>query len=306
MRKSRGKYKVSGRLGYNAMLRRWSGTKKKWENHVMYSKPNAKRDHSERDTGRKGNHVRNPIGRLKNEERIGTSLGEKKESGSRIRRKDRHGRQQSQKTGRKRIYGGVSGGKIEKDRSKQRKAYKEWKQETDRNYRKGRLISETEEVEKRTIVDKATKREENQSTSEKREYVQRKRQKEQTHRIAKTEIRADVRRWRSGRVPTLQMARDLIEHDYVNRVDEEGNRKEVVKWQCAEMKVGSGRKVNEKVWKNIKGRAREVVKKDEYQMIGVNFIEVDYVTGRRMVLRKPESGEVGIPMGREVSLWTYL
>lgn len=286
MRKSRGKYKVSGRLGYNAMLRRWSGNKKKWENHVIYSKPTVKRTHENQDENQvKETHVRNPMVTLKNEERIG-SVTEKKEGSSIRRRKDIHGIQQSQKTGRKRIYGGVSGESIEKDRSRQRKSYKEWKRETERNYRKGRLRSEAQRVEE--TVEEGT------------------RQVEQAHRMAKTEMRADVRRWRSGRVPTLQMARDLIEHDYVNRVDEEGKRKEVVKWQGAEMRVGNGRKVNEEVWKNIKGRSRELVKKNEYHMTGASYREVDYVTGRRIVLRKPESGEVVVPMGLEMSLWTYL
>jgi hypothetical protein len=299
MRKSRSKYKVCGRLGYNALLRRWSGTKKKWEHHVMYQKPGQENLDEKMEVS-----VRNPIVTLKNEDRR-VAKTEKKETGgvaktsSRRRRKDIHGIQQSQKTGRKRIYGGVSGENIQKDRSRQRKSYKEWKRETERNYRKGRLRSEAQKV-MNNQVDRMDIMESGRGTEALTV------QKEQVHRIAKTEIRADVRRWRSGRVPSLQMGRDLIEHGYVNRMDEEGKRQEEVKWQGSQIRVGNGRKVKEEVWKNIKGRSRGLVKKNEYHMTAANYMEVDYITGRRRVLRIPESNEVVVPMGLEASLWTYV
>jgi len=141
MQKSRGKYKVLSRLGYNAIMRRWSGNKKKWENHVMYGK-------LQEESRSEKSHVRNPIVALKNQEII-TNVKDpqaKIGDGKLRRRKDVHGMQLNQKTGRKRIYGGVTEDRIQKGRVKERKRYKKRKREEDRNYRKGRLISEKESV----------------------------------------------------------------------------------------------------------------------------------------------------------------
>jgi len=85
-------------------------------------------------------------------------------------------------------------------------------------------------------------------------------------------------------------------------VDKEGTRGHPLKWSGTVMRVGTGRKVNEKVWENIKGRSTELIQKKEYHMVAARYREVDYVTGRRIIIRKPESGEIAIPMGRKVSM----
>lgn len=284
MRKSRGKYKRSGRLGYNVILRRWNGKKKKWNGHILGQNKEEKSRNEVQDM----NGV-NPVVALKNEDIVGGIKGLKEGHMSmRLRRKDIHGIQQNQKTGRKRRYGGIVGKTIKKNRSEQRKAYKEWKRISDRNYRNGRLISEYQKVVETTSLLK--------------------KQEPEAHRITRLERRADVRRWRSGRVPTLQIARDLIEHNYVSYIKANVHyvHNETVKWQGYQVQVGCGRKVQEEVWCNIKENIRKLIKHNEYNVTAAKYREVDYVTGRRVVLRLPESGEVVIPTGREVSLSTYM
>jgi len=268
MRKKRSQYKVCGRLGYNARLRLWTGKKKKWEKLGRFYED---RDGGKRDSEQK--KVVNPGVRLTNDERRGETNGESqkgKKGASMIRRKDVHGRIQSQKTGRKTRYGGVKRKTIRNDLYEQRKTYKESKSTYERRYRKGR-----------------------------------RRQKDpRSHRIGRTEVRVDRRRWRSGRVPTLQIGRDLVEHGYVNHVNSDGSRGIVAKWQGARVEEGHGRKVNEGVWKKMKGRSRGRLEHDEYAKAAGSYIEVDYVTGRRVLLRKPKSSEVVIPKGIDMSGWT--
>lgn len=274
MRKKRSQYKVCGQLGYNARLRLWSGKKKKWQKLGRFYE----------EAGKDGDlkKIINPGVVLTNEERRGERFGAgegrgQKESGkktTRMRRKDVYGRIQSQKTGRKTRYGGVKRTTIRKDIHEQRKAYKALKSRNERSFRKGR-----------------------------RKRNGRARRK-QSHRRARTEVRVDRRRWRSGRVPTLQMARDLVEHGHVRHVNVDGTRGSVAAWQGARVAVGQGRKVDEVVWKNIKGRAKGLVEQEGYAKTAASYREVDYVTGRRVVLRKPGAGEVVMPKGMEVSGWT--
>jgi hypothetical protein len=256
MRKKREKYKVCQRLGYNAGLRRWSGTKKKWQNHVRSGGVGEERNEPS---------MKNPVTILTNEKRIGSSRKGK----NRIRRKDIHGLIQEQKTGRKRRYGGVRIDGMMKKVAQEIQAYKETKKRNEQRYRKGRKTS--------------------------REQTQ------EVHRRAKTEVRADVRRWRSGRVSTIERSRDRIEHGGVYRTKrEEGElRTEVLEWYGYERKRGEGRKVKEEIWKKIKKLSRELVQKKEYRKTGVRYLQVDYVTGRRLLVRMPRSGDVVIPEGME-------
>jgi len=130
MRKKRSQYKVCGRLGYNARLRLWSGKKKKWQKQGRFydelksgkSSQEGKTFKQAGNPGSTSTQVVNPVVVLTNEERRGYGTanqtldstrsdqqGKKNTTPvkSRIRRKDVHGIVQSQKTGRKRMYGGV-------------------------------------------------------------------------------------------------------------------------------------------------------------------------------------------------------
>jgi len=274
MRKERGKYKVCSRLGYNARLRQWSpGTKKKWEKTSIWRSSEKQKEGV--GLGEKGYQVSNGVIRFPNEERRGEWKSIRTKGKKVIRRKDIHGRVQSQKTGRKRRYGNVPSKRIRKSLLKQRKAYKEVKRRKERTYRKG--------------------------AEEKRD------QKEQIHRRSGIEIRVDRRRWRSGRVPTLQMSRDLIEHGKIEkRIGRESGEKERLKWQGEELKVGQGRKVKEDVWGKRKERSRGLLEKPDYGRSISKYREVDYVTGRRVLVRVPRSSEVLIPKNIELSVSTYL
>lgn len=296
MRKGRGKYKRNERLGFNVTLRRWSGKKKKWLGHVMEKKdPNRKSDLEEKQP-------RNPKVLITNMDRMGSvennteieidslqsNILQQQQGQNVIRRKDIHGIKQSQKTGRKGRYGGIAGETVKEGRTEQRKIYKKWKQGEDRGYRNGLLRSEVSEIDIESLSNE-------------------KKQEAEVHRRSKIEIRADVRRWRSGRVTTLQIGRDLIEHGKVFYINvEESDLDKKVKWQGDQLEVGIGRKVEEEVWKTRKGKRRVHMKKEENHVTGTTYREVDYVTGMRVVLRYPESNEVAIPDGRNVKLQAYM
>jgi hypothetical protein len=98
------------------------------------------------------------------------------------------------------------------------------------------------------------------------------------------------------------MARDLVEHGHVQYVNEDGTRGPVVKWQGSRVEVGHGRKLNEVVWKNVKERSNRLLQHDEYAMTALGYMEVDYVAGMRVLLRKPGSNEVVIPKGMDLSM----
>lgn len=264
MRKKRSQYKICGRLGYNARLRRWVGKKKKWQTSGRFS-PKIAEEAPEKKK------VVNPVVLYTNQERRAGGYGVKKRS--RRRRKDAHGRIQTQKTGRKVRYGGVKRTAIQKDLLEERKTYKKYKSMSERRYRKGRR---TESVGTRA-----------------------------SHRRSRTEIRADRRRWRSGRVPTLQMSRELIEHHHVHHVNEQGEVRKIVKWQGSRVEVGHGRKIDEAIWKKVRSSAVKRREHEEYGRSTAAYREVDYVTGRRVRLRKPEATEVVLPKGMEVSGWTW-
>jgi hypothetical protein len=253
-------------------LRRWTGHKKKWQTRGRWT--SQPRKSGEESTGLEKKKIVNPVVSFTNEERRGgRSKTYSVKKRSRMRRKDAHGRVQSQKTGRKRRYGGVKRKAIQKSLKEERKTYKRLKSRNERRYRKGRR--------RESAGSKAS------------------------HRRSRTEVRVDRRRWRSGRVSTLQMARDLVEHGHVYHVDANGTVGKAVKWQGGRVEVGEGRKVDEARWKAIRAKSVTRREHEEYGRTAASYMEVDYVTGRRRLLRKPESTEVVLPKGMELSGWTW-
>ena len=97
------------------------------------------------------------------------------------------------------------------------------------------------------------------------------------------------------------MGRDLIEHGYVYHVLQDGSVGEVAKWQGAQVQEGCGRKLNEAIWKKIKGRSSGRLEQDRYGKTGCGYLEVDYVTGLRVVFRRPRSNEVVMPKGMNLT-----
>jgi len=280
MRRKRGKYKVCGRLGYNARRRIWFGKKRKWEK--------AKR--FQESLGRKGKEDSvNPTKALTNQERLEGGRGESRGKGRKTqrRRKDTYRNKLNRRTGRKRRYGRIPRKTLQRGRRKERRRQKGWKNQVNRRYRKGEWTRE-----KRG-----------------RDQNQRARNQRNQSRFGTQERRVDVRRWRSGRVQTIQRARDRIEHGKVEwREGRTGVERGKVKWEGKRRKPGQGRRVEETTWKQRKEEGREKYKKREeegkgrkYERKAVQYLEVDYVTGRRRVHRRPKSGEIWMPKGRQRS-----
>lgn len=117
------------------------------------------------------------------------------------------------------------------------------------------------------------------------------------------ETRVDVRRWRSGRVPTLGRARDRVEDGKVVeiRLTEEGSleRGQEARWQGKRVKPGQGRKLEDATWKARKPKVRERRGRVERERQANKAREVDYVSGRRRRYRRPKSGERAYPKGRK-------
>lgn len=262
----RRKYKVCGRLGYNGRMRAWFGKKRKWQKAKLFREGNSN-EAKGKLRGSNGVQVVNPGRSVSNEERR-KGKGEKRGGKSRVRMKDEYRSILMRRKGRQRRYGGVKMEKFREDRKKQRRSLKESKKRGDRERRKGRR--------KGNLEAKAS-------------------------RLSKVETRVDVRRWRSGRVPTLQMGRDLIEHGKIQRVNEEGEKVGKVKWQGKRRNPGEGREVERETWKTRKGKAKAVLEVEEYEKQAGKYMEVDYVTGRRYMYRRPKSGEVVRPKGRKLS-----
>lgn len=258
MRK-RSKYKVCGRLGYNARMRKWFGKKRKWEKAKVF-------------TLGKGREGRGSQGQVVNPGKPRTNEGRRKgkeQSGrGRVRVKDQYRGILRRRTGRKRRYGGLKMDRFRRYRSTQRTQYKQRKNRRDRERRKGRR----KEGEGRKVS-----------------------------RLNQVETRVDVRRWRSGRVVSLQMARDLVEHGKVERRSPLGERKGKVGWKGKQREPGEGRQVEREAWKGRKGKASARIKDPSYEKQAGKYREVDYVTGTRYLYREPYSGEVRRPKGRNLS-----
>lgn len=287
MRKKRGKYKRCGRLGYNARRRIWFGKKTKWEKNQRFQETTGRK--------RKPQSV-NPTKGVRNEERLEGVMGKSSEKGkgrkNPRRMKDTYRNKRIRRTGRKRRYGRIPRERLQKQRRKQRERQKEAKNQMNRRHRKGewRLRTKTRgsEEESKTRVTKYTK------------------EKREESRFGGHERRVDVRRWRSGRVTSIQMGRDLVEHGKVEWRNEEGRSRGKVKWEGKRRKPGQGRKVEEETWKKRKEKGiRKYEKREEegngrkYERKGNQYREADYVSGRRRVHRKAKTGEIWRPKGRE-------
>lgn len=141
-----------------------------------------------------------------------------------------------------------------------------------------------------------------QKRREERKKERKKGRRKET-RYWKRETRVDVRRWRTGRVKTLEMARDRIEEGKVREVNVTGEGKreygKEVRWKSKRVKPGKGRKIEEKTWKGRKENGRERMGKEERERQGAKAVEVDYVSGTRRRYRRPRSGERAYPKGRK-------
>jgi hypothetical protein len=122
-------------------------------------------------------------------------------------------------------------------------------------------------------------------------------------RLWKRETRTDVRRWRSGRVPTLGRARDRLEDGKIREVTrtETGEREDrgPRKWKGKILQPGEGRQIEATTWKARKSKRRAEVDRVENERQGNKAREVDYVSGRRRRYRRPKSGELVFPKGRK-------
>jgi hypothetical protein len=101
------------------------------------------------------------------------------------------------------------------------------------------------------------------------------------------------------------MARGLIEHGQVVHVEASGDRGTRVKWQGERIPVGQGRRVDETQWKRVRAQMAQRRGEETYAKTAAGYVEVDFVTGRRVVVRKPESMDVVFPKGREIPGWTW-
>lgn len=293
MRRKRGKYKRCGRLGYNARRRIWFGKKRKWEKSRRYQEGSQ--------TGRKGKPQKvNPTKGLRNEERLegvmGQSYGKTTGKGGKgqnrknpRRMKDTYRNKLIRRTGRKRRYGQIPRERLQKQRRKKRERQKEAKNQMSRRYRKGEW----------RVPTKGKRGEKEREAKETRE-------KRTESRFGSHERRVDVRRWRSGRVQSIQTARDLVEHGKVEWRDETGTSRGKVKWEGKRRKEGQGRKVEERAWKKRKeqrvtkyGKREEEGNGRKYERKGIQYVEADYVSGRRRLHRKPKTGEIWVPEGME-------
>jgi hypothetical protein len=214
----------------------------------------------------------NPSRGLTNEQRRRGNYPEEKRKVIRI--KDGYRRRLSTTTGRKVRYGGVKGKRRKGKRRKERESYKKRKNKVSRRGRKGRW-------------QKTTRKEERKGS-----------------RFGYGERRADVRRWRAGRVKTIYMGRERIEEGKVEYRKERGESQGKRKWQGKVRKEGEGRKREEGTWKKRKEERVEKVKKEEGERKAAKYREVDYVSGTRRVYRKPQTGEIWMPKGRKRSRGT--
>ena len=184
-----------------------------------------------------------------------------------IRRKDEHRKQVNRRTGRKARYAGVKRQPIQVRVDRQRKGYQRIRNERNRLQLRG---------------------------------VRRRKGGNPGLRFGRHERRVDVRRWRSGRVNTIQRARDRREEKRVWRLGANGDpTKRLTKERQGKLlKPGEGRKVEEARWKQRKPGREDRKKIPENQRYARRYREVDYVTGRRRVVRAPRSGERPTPKGR--------
>ena len=120
------------------------------------------------------------------------------------------------------------------------------------------------------------------------------------HRRGRMERRVDRRRWRSGRVETVVQAKERVEKGKVSYRNPSGD--EV---RCGHhrerRKPGQGRKREGATWKGRKKKRKERRGDRHHAATGVPYVQVDYVAGRRMLVRWPATEEVRIAKGTRVS-----
>jgi hypothetical protein len=186
------------------------------------------------------------------------------------RRKDETASILELKKGRERRYGGVD--------LKERREYKqERRKERTQRYRK--LSRQNRKGRPRNLKGEEKKRED--------------------WRRGGNERRVDVRRWRAGRVDSVQAGRNRIEKGKVRRRNEEGKEVGRVEHRGKTLKPKQGRKREEAVWKQRKKEREKKIQTPEMGKYGCGHREVDYLTGIRRVHRRPRSGDLIYPKGRE-------
>lgn len=211
----------------------------------------------------------NPTRRRRNSEVISPVGGNQRKGGassSRIRRKQETRYKRVDRRARRWRYGGKGSN---------------WKKEIE-NYKKERVSEK-----KKKIRVKGWRKTEREDGVE-------------NHRRAREETRVDRRRWRSGRVESVCKAKERVEKGKVRR----RNTKEH-KTKCDSVykrrKEGIGRQVEKETWKERKkGRQKERGDKQNRKS-GRPYVQVDYVSGSRVLVRVPKTNEVRVGKGTGVS-----
>ena len=120
------------------------------------------------------------------------------------------------------------------------------------------------------------------------------------HRRSRSERRVDRRRWRSGRVDTVARARERVEKGKV-RKRHPSQQRTVATEARARRHPGEGRQREGGVWKGRKEK-RAVRREDgHHASTGLPYVQVDYVAGRRILVRWPKGEEVRVAKGTTVS-----
>ena len=122
----------------------------------------------------------------------------------------------------------------------------------------------------------------------------------QAHRRNRMEVRMEVRRWRAGRVETLAQAKERMEKGKVYQRTT-GGEKRVVTEGHQRRSPGEGRKIEEDTWKWRKGKRVARWSDPQVAQMGLPYAQVDYVSGRRWLVRLPKSEEVMIAKGTRFS-----
>jgi hypothetical protein len=287
MRKKRPKYKVRRQRGLNAMRRRWKRTErsnKKWK-----LKKTGRRVRKSRKVKR-----RTALNASTNSARRGGSPFPRKGKLKIWLTKKRRGRK-----ARRRRYGAAGDRRPEcvaarvKERTEQRKHW--------RKCSKPSL---------KAMAGHRVKQPSGQLQGIERRQNQRRRTGGREHGRGRRERRAEIRRWRTGRVPTRGEGRQRRERGGVIFVGA-GKRGTLCTESKQALNVGDGRQIVGESWngrKKTRDRGQFNQGRRSLAWIingrsGRGYVIVDYRTGTRRVWRRPRTGEVRRPMRRERSRW---
>jgi hypothetical protein len=289
MRKQREKYKVRRQRGRNAIRRRWKRTER--SNEKWKLKKTGRRVRKTRKVKR----ITAVNSRTNNARRGGGSVPRKGKL-KRWLKKKRCG----QKSMRRRYGGGES-------RKGKRVAGIVRKSTEQRKYRRNARKSSFRGIY--TLSN--SRRGEQRDPKSRKGYTE--------HGRGNRERRAEVRRWRAGRVPTRGEGRKRRERGVVCGV---GKGKRGMPWRDGKIVLspGEGRQIGGDQWKRRKGtrkernygkfRKRRKGRKWRRSLAwvrngrsGRGYVLVDYRTGTRRVLRMPRTGEVRRPARRDRSRW---